>query len=573
MPLSVAQLAQLSDALARESAKAPRVIGDRGRRRANGVYFTPPPLIELVVDEVLSAWTASRPLTLDGHGVPNVRVLDPACGDGRFLAGATDALVARARAEVDPDRARNAILRDSIIGFERDPELCEMARRRLPGARIHCVEALCDGPMIEPVDLVVGNPPYVRSIRLGEADFALRERLRGKLAATSLGEWDLYGAFLEQALAWTAPGGEIGLVVPSRWLTAAFAAPLRAHLARLRSVRGIVDFGADQVFPGATTYASVAFLTRTPTSRVAVARRSRTSWTLGHIDSGSLGEAPWRLSTGRPLAVIDRMRGRGPELGNIARIVKGAGTNADPVYVLESARKDGDLIMGRSRARSADVAVEAAICPVCIRGRDVRAFAAPDASVRCIVPYDANGALIPPAEFLARYPRAAEYLASTRALLDARERGRFQGETFYRFGRPQNLAFHAAREPKIVIPDVARGGRAMIDVAGALVLDSAYAVRLVAGAEISLAVVWAVLGSLAPALWLSHTGILLRGGYVRMKTAYLRSLPIPAPCAATRTIEKLATRGEDAWSFRAAPADIDDLVRRAYGVSPGDWTI
>lgn len=574
MALSVDALTRLSEALSRESQADLAVAVDGRNRRAQGIYFTPPALVSLVVSEALAAWTARRDLTFDGDGAPSLRVLDPAAGDGRFLAGATEVLTARAEAAgIDAEVARDAILRTAILGFERDPELCAMARRRLPGATIYCVEALCDAPAVAPVDLVVGNPPYVRSIRLGQTDSDLRQRLRGKLFATSAGEWDLYGAFLEQSLQWLAPGGEIGLVVPSRWLTAAFAAPLRGHLAKRRAVRAIIDFGADQVFANATTYASVAFLSRTPTGRIDVARRGSGGWSTGTIESRTLGAAPWRLCIGRPRAVIEAMQRRGPRLGDIARIVKGAGTNADPVYVLEGARRQGDLVIGRSRAQEREVCVEAAVCPVCIRGRDVGAFSPPDESVRCILPYGDDGRLIPPAEFLARAPRAAEYLASMRARLDAREGGRFRGDTFYRFGRPQNLAFHAAAEPKVVVPDVARGGRAMMDQSGALVLDSAYAVRLVAGAGPSLALVWAVLGSRAPALWLSHTGIVLRGGYVRMKTAYLRSLPIPGPCPQTQAIEDCFVHSGTVWQARASAGEIDDLVRQAYGVSAADWAI
>jgi hypothetical protein len=147
-----------------------------------------------------------------------------------------------------------------------------------------------------------------------------------------------------------------------------------------------------------------------------------------------------------------------------------------------------------------------------------------------LVPYRGER-LIDPDELCARFPRAADYLERCRKLLEARERGRFRGETFYRFGRPQNLAFLADPAAKVVVPDVAREGRALVDDSGAFVLDSAYAIRLAAGAPAgpSLALVAAVLNSPVVALWLRETGVQLRGGYVRMKTDYLRGLPLPPP--------------------------------------------
>ena len=88
------------------------------------------------------------------------------------------------------------------------------ARQQLgPGAVIHCREALLDSPAELPAaDVVVGNPPYQRSIHMSRTDAQLWNELRGKLAATSFGEWDLYAAFLERALDWICAVGHIGLM-------------------------------------------------------------------------------------------------------------------------------------------------------------------------------------------------------------------------------------------------------------------------------------------------------------------------------------------------------------------------
>ena len=157
----------------------------------------------------------------------------------------------------------------TLHGIERDPALAAAARRRVAGAQVHCAEALFDAPALPRADAVVGNPPYVRSIRLRAADPALWARLRGAFAATSFGEWDLYGAFLERSLDWVGPAGQIGLIVPSRWLTARWAGPLRAHLAGRGAVHAVIDLGAEQVFARATTYASIAILAARPAAAAA----------------------------------------------------------------------------------------------------------------------------------------------------------------------------------------------------------------------------------------------------------------------------------------------------------------
>ncbi len=504
----------------------------RKKRRAAGAYFTPPGLVSFVVREVLEARlarAADKPLV----------VLDPACGDGRFLVEAKTQL-----------RRRN--IEPTLIGLERDPAFVAAARKRA-GATIYQCEALCDPPAVleRGADIVIGNPPYMRSIHLGLADDALRSRLRGRYAATSHGEWDLYAAFLEQAIEWTRPGGEVGLVVPSRWMTATFARPLREKLAAAGVVRAVVDFGAAQLFAGATTYISLVFLSRQKPARVEVARFRSGRWQTGRVAPSELSAAPWTLAVGRGRKRVSSLTDGGPRLGEVARIVKGAGTNADPVFVFEA---------GQGKP-----AIESALLPLCLRGRDVSAYGSASPKVRCLYPYDVRGALLPFAELADRFPKAARYLESQRARLEARENGRFRGPDFHCFGRPQNLTFHRDRAPKVVFPDVARTGRALLDKGGALVLDSAYAVRPTS-ATASIELLLAVMNSRAVRLWLLETGVPLRGEYVRLKTAYLASLPLPSGAKKIAAVERAVRE-------QLSTAEIDDLVREAYGLSVAAWNI
>jgi len=537
---------------------------ERGGRRARGAYFTPAPLASLVARAALAARLDVADVAWDADGAPALRVLDPAAGDGRFLAAAADALADRAAARgFGRQDARRAIVARCLVGFERDPKFAALSRARLPGAAIHCCEALLGAPDPGPVDVVVGNPPYQRSIHLARTDPALWRALRGRFAATSHGEWDLYGAFLERALAWTGDRGELGMVVPSRWLTASFAGPLRAALAGAGAVRALVDFGPGQVFAGATTYASLAFLSRVRQKAVTVLRRWDGGWRSGAVDAASLGAEPWRLAVGRPRALLDRLAGAGPTLGQVARIAKGAGTNADRVYVLEPRGDAGSgLVRVWSSALGEEVCVEAALCRPVYRGRDVEPLADAAPPALCLVPYDRDGRLYTPGELAARFPAALDYLETCRPRLDSREHGRFSGETFYRFGRPQNLALLGRQEPRVVVPDVAKSGRAVVDRRGAFVLDTAYVVVPEDG-DYSCELLAAVLSSPMVALWLRETGVPLRGGYVRMKTAYLRDMPLPPPGPLAGEIEAVARVGD--------VAACAELVRRAYDVAAADW--
>lgn len=519
----------------------------RVARRAAGAYFTPAPLVELVVDRAVALLCEGRELDWRDDGSPRIRLLDPAAGDGRFLGAAIDRLAALSpRTEIPRRQRARAIARRCAVAVERDGEFAALARERLGGAEVRCLEALGAAGELGRFDLIVSNPPYLRSIRLGESDEALRQKLRGRYRATSFGEWDLYAAFIEQSLEWLAPGGAAGLVVPSRWMTARFARGLRAELAERRAVRAVVDFASAQLFAEATTYSSLLFL-GAGADEIEVARLGDGGWSLGRVTASELDGAPWRLAVGAERESIERLERAGPRLGEIARIVKGTGTNADRSYVFEDREPP----------------VEPAMVRRCLRGRDVVAWGAATDRVRCLLPYTPAGALIEPGELARRYPRARRYLESQRDILESRERGRFAGERFYQFGRPQNLELLCSGAAKVVIPDVARESRALLDRSGALVLDSAYAV--VPHRPEDAALILAVFNSPAPMMWLRATGVPLRGGYRRMKTAYLLELPVPDPdSAATADVVAAVEAG-------AEPGAIGARVRRAYGVPPAEW--
>jgi hypothetical protein len=399
------------------------------------------------------------------------------------------------------------VLERCVAGIERDPEAAAAARAALPGAELRVAEALLgDAAAPRAWDVVVGNPPYVRSVALKAADPELWSRLRGAFAATSFKEWDLYGAFLEKALDWVRPGGEIGFVAPSRWLTAAFAAPLREKLAP--SVRKIVDLGHRQVFDGATTYVALVFMGEG--SDVEVVRDG----VEGTVARASLGRGPWALATGDEAERLEALRRSGPPLGEVARIAKGAGSNADPVFLLEP--RGGHYF---SPALAAELELEPDLLVPCLRGRDVRQYSATPARV-ALLPYD--GARLLDVDELP--PRTRDYLERCRPLLESREAGRFTGRRFHAWGRPQNLLWLRDSTPKVVVPDAAREGRAALDDEGLLVIDTAYAIRPIG--DVPVETILQLLNSPSVAQWLGALGIPLRGGYFRMKTDYLRSLPV-----------------------------------------------
>ncbi|HZJ54742.1 MAG TPA: N-6 DNA methylase, partial [Myxococcaceae bacterium] len=202
-------------------------------RRIRGEYFTPPPLVEAVLA-----------LALPRIGPGRLTVVDPACGDGAFLAAA---------ARVLPG-AR-------LHGLELHPANVAAARRSAPGARILTGDALRGGwdALLGTLpedgeELWLGNPPYNGTsplLREARAYRALRARLALDDAlprGTSLR--DDYAFFLLLASERLAHRpGVLAWVTSATLLDAFLYAPLRRRLLDRLALREVVDLGAG-VFPG-----------------------------------------------------------------------------------------------------------------------------------------------------------------------------------------------------------------------------------------------------------------------------------------------------------------------------------
>ncbi|MEO8956878.1 MAG: N-6 DNA methylase [Ktedonobacteraceae bacterium] len=188
-------------------------------RRKRGHFSTPPALVEQILD-------ACR-YNADGDLSP-IRVLDPACGSGNFLAGATRRLTAYHTRIVPAQETLPALVQRTIWGFDPDPISCflaEMQLSTLAGTHerwhIHQGDALTL-PWCEPcVDLFLANPPYLA---------AKNTDLSAYRSPQHHGQTDSYLLFLNLGLQIVRPNGWLALVLPDPVLARTNATAERKRL-------------------------------------------------------------------------------------------------------------------------------------------------------------------------------------------------------------------------------------------------------------------------------------------------------------------------------------------------------
>lgn len=202
-------------------------LGSPSPSKSRGDFPTPPELVRRVVDAVMPVVAPGQP----------VRVLDPACGDGRFLVAALEHVVAAGG-------------RPAVHGVDVHGPTVELARRRLADVygrqrvglgvtrdddvvRIEVADALTrewTTDWAEPYDVVLGNPPYLSQMAAATTRGGASRRGGGPYA-------DAAAEFLALAVERAHPdGGRVGLVLPQSILGSRDAGGVRATVERRASM-------------------------------------------------------------------------------------------------------------------------------------------------------------------------------------------------------------------------------------------------------------------------------------------------------------------------------------------------
>ena len=209
-------------------------------RKQRGDYPTPQWLVERVVANTVPAAVAGRRVT----------VLDPACGDGRFL-------VAAAR------RLRAAGADVAVVGMDIDAGAVGAARRALADAldgaatswRVECGDALVHDWHGARFDVIVGNPPYLSQLATATTRGGSSRHGGGPYADAAAEFVALAGRLARPA------GGRIGLVLPQSILASRDAAVVRAELERRATITWSW-WSAGHVFDAQVHVCAIAFETR-----------------------------------------------------------------------------------------------------------------------------------------------------------------------------------------------------------------------------------------------------------------------------------------------------------------------
>lgn len=209
-------------------------------RSDNGVFYTPPALTDRLLNGVERA----------GVDWASTSVADPACGGGAFLAPIALRILS-AVYNLSPEEQLKH-LEQNLQGYEIDPFSAWLTEvflqvgvkdtMKLAGRRINSMVTICDTIAFfsdkansRKFDVVIGNPPYGK--------LTLTNEVREEYEESLFGHANLYGVFTHLAIKLVKPGGIIGYLTPTSFLSGEYFKKLRMFI-RNKTNPLMIDFVA-----------------------------------------------------------------------------------------------------------------------------------------------------------------------------------------------------------------------------------------------------------------------------------------------------------------------------------------
>ena len=388
-----------------------------------GIVYTPSWMVEMMLNKLPS--------------YKNVVICDPACGDGQFLVAIVKRVCSAIRhCRCEESRNKYFFTLENLTGLDIDKSALNLCQERLDALvqkynynkinwNLHEIDVIDKNKWLHiagHIDVVVGNPPY---IRIQHLEKQRRQRIGNNWQLTS-GNTDIFYLFFEMGLELLRSGGRLVYITPNSWLKSKSGSNLRECLRNSHQILSITDFREHQVFEEATTYTAITEIKKDGTNQYSI-----NGWKCSSINNGTpklvkgkidLTQKTWNVFTLSDNQFIDQLQKYQTKLGDVAEINVGIQTLADDVFIFKTGNLDIEEEITRCVVKATKM----------INGSNT-------IKQSIIYPYDSNGQLIPEKLLNSMFPKAYTYLVSQKSRLLARDKGKIKQHKWYSYGRSVSI--------------------------------------------------------------------------------------------------------------------------------------
>lgn len=394
--------------------------------KLDGRIYTPDHIVKKMLDN----------LGYNNSSILGKKILDPSCGNGRFLCEIVKRIIEFSSKE---DLLKN--LR-CVFGFEINSNVARECRANLNNLikdfdikiewNVRCCNSLQQKYPYY-FDYIVANPPYVRIQHISEED---RKFLHSKFEYCKKGATDLYIAFFELALQMMKNDGKAAFITPNSYFSTQTAQIMRDDFVKNKYVSKIINYNDIQIFENASTYSAITYFdkkkhnTITYQKAITIDTFKEIELNLSDIQMGGF----WSFS------FDTSKKESNTKLGDICKIQTGIATLCDSAYIMSIVEEKSDTIILKSPFVG-NVEIEKNILKPCIKASRYKNSNDPITSY-ALFPYESvNGksVIIAENDLKNNYPLAYNYLLSIKSTLDKRDNGKINPNAWYAYGRTQAL--------------------------------------------------------------------------------------------------------------------------------------
>lgn len=508
------------------------LYGKRCKGGLHGDVFTTQDVVRFMLDQV--NYTADRDLR-------DTSILEPSCGEGEFVVEIARRL--RLSAERFGFDANDAFMKN-VHAFDIDPKKIVHCRERTKQQGIKTTDNICDADFLhvdlDKVDIVVGNPPYVRYENIPSE----MKNYCKAMFPTFHYRADLYVPFFEKSLALLREGGIHCFICSNRWLKNEYGKKLRMLVSTKYRLQKLINLEqADAFQENVLAYPAITLIianSPAPTFSFAdcddTTKLNTLQMTCRSMPIGTdWTEAFLSDSYTSKLLTIEQM---GFKIGI------GVATGADSVFISSELpeKVEHELIIPGINAKD-------------LRGNQLRWQ-----GEYLLNPYKPNGDLVN----LDDYPRAKSYLESHRSRLSSRHIARKTPSRWYK--TIDRIFVPLLKQPKILLPDMSGNTFVFVDEGQFYPLHNIYYVT--GNSTTQLRLLAAFLMSDFVRKQLSSVTNCMNGGFPRWQSQHLRKLRFPdIKAIPTEDAQKLIIHYERR-NFAAINKQVYDFVNNASTLFP-----
>ena len=518
----------------------------------HGAVFTRRWVVELILD--LAGYTADKDLA-------EMVAIEPACGDGAFLAPMVERLSESCRRHGrEIHEARGAIRAYDLQAHSVSASQLAVAKalrqanwkatsvEQLTAAWIsHADFLLNDHPQ---ADFVLGNPPYVRL----EAVPSARSSAYRRTCQTMGGRADLFVGFYEIGLKTLKPDGALAFICADRWMRNQYGRLLRKLVSEHFSFEAAIEMhDVDAFAEEVSAYPSITVIRRRPQQTALVVETTKpfgepaatalgawaangakrplrtSSFRAASLSGWFDGQGSWPAGSPARLALLQELEERLPPLEDSTtgtRVGIGVATGADKVFV----------------TNDTSVAERDRLLPMAM-AFDTMSGELEWSGHYLVDPWSKDGSGLVD---LADFPQLDAYYETN---ADSLRRRNVAGRRPAQWFRTIDRVDHSLTpRDKLLFPDIKAAIHPVLDRGKYYPHHNLY---FVVSEKWDLEVLGGLLLSRVAQLFIESYAVRMRGGYLRFQAQYLRRIRVPSIEKVTRAqAERLRQ------AFRARDVDL-----------------